>query len=118
MKINVALERLPNFTALPGHEPGPQHFGTVHLCPDQDFIERAYDDAKYGRLSREPVVECTMPSSLDSTVAPPGKHLMSMFTQYAPYELKSGPGPTSCATSTRTAASTSSNDTRRASKPR
>ncbi len=90
-KINVALERLPSFTALPGHEPGPQHFGTVHLCPDQDFIERAYDDAKYGSFSREPVVECTMPSSLDSTVAPPGKHLMSMFTQYAPYTLKSGP---------------------------
>ena len=90
-KINVALERLPSFTALPGHEPGPQHLGTVHLCPDQDFIERAYDDAKYGSFSREPVVECTMPSSLDSTVAPPGKHLMSMFTQYAPYRLKDGP---------------------------
>jgi phytoene dehydrogenase-like protein len=90
-KINVALERLPSFSALPGHDPGPQHFGTVHLCPDQDFIERAYDDAKYGSFSREPVVECTMPSSLDSTVAPPGKHLMSMFTQYAPYALKAGP---------------------------
>lgn len=89
-KINVALERLPSFTALPGHEPGPQHFGTVHLCPDQDFIERAYDDAKYGSFSREPVVECTMPSSLDSTVAPPGKHLMSMFTQYAPYTVNGG----------------------------
>jgi phytoene dehydrogenase-like protein len=86
-KINVALDRLPSFTALPGHQPGPQHFGTVHLCPDQDFIERAYDDAKYGSFSREPIVECTMPSSLDSSVAPPGKHLMSMFTQYAPYAL-------------------------------
>jgi phytoene dehydrogenase-like protein len=90
-KINVALERLPSFTALPGHEPGPQHFGTVHLCPNQDFIEHAYDDAKYGRMSTEPIVECTMPSSLDPTVAPPGKHLMSMFTQYAPYRLKDGP---------------------------
>ncbi|MBV8724659.1 MAG: NAD(P)/FAD-dependent oxidoreductase [Candidatus Eremiobacteraeota bacterium] len=90
-KINVALERLPSFTALPGHEPGPQHRGTVHLCPDQDFIERAYDDAKYGRFSTEPVVECTMPSSLDSTLTPPGKHLMSMFTQYAPYTLSDGP---------------------------
>jgi len=87
-KINVALERLPSFSALPGHEPGPQHRGTVHLCPDQDFIERAYDDAKYGQPSREPVVECTMPSALDSTVAPPGKHLMSMFVQYAPYTIK------------------------------
>jgi len=89
-KINVALERLPSFTALPGHDAGPQHRGTVHLCPDQDFIERAYDDAKYGRWSRDPVVECTMPSSLDSTVAPSGKHIMSMFVQYAPYSLKDG----------------------------
>ncbi|MDQ2865216.1 MAG: NAD(P)/FAD-dependent oxidoreductase [Candidatus Eremiobacteraeota bacterium] len=91
VKINLALDRLPSWTALPGHEPGPQHHGTVHLVPDQDFIERAYDDAKYGELSREPVVECCMPSSLDSTVAPPGKHLMSMFLQYAPYKLKTGP---------------------------
>jgi phytoene dehydrogenase-like protein len=89
-KINVALDRLPSFTALPGHQAGPQHRGTVHLCPDQDFIERAYDDAKYGSISKQPVVECTMPSSLDPTVAPPGKHLMSMFTQYAPYELRDG----------------------------
>ncbi|HEY9180907.1 MAG TPA: NAD(P)/FAD-dependent oxidoreductase, partial [Candidatus Baltobacteraceae bacterium] len=89
-KINVALERLPSFTALPGHEPGPQHHGTLHLCPDQDFIERAYDDAKYGHPSRNPVVECTIPSSVDPTVAPPGKHVMSMFVQYAPYEIKNG----------------------------
>ena len=89
-KINVALERLPSFTALPGHEPGPQHHGTVHLCPDQDFIERAYDEAKYGRPSSRPVVECTMPSSLDPTVAPDGKHVMSMFVQYAPYKLRDG----------------------------
>lgn len=90
-KINVALERLPSFSALPGHEAGPQHRGTVHLCPDQDFIERAYDDAKFGRMSQEPIVECTIPSSLDSTIVPPGKHLMSMFTQYAPYRLGDGP---------------------------
>jgi phytoene dehydrogenase-like protein len=90
-KINVALERLPSFSALPGHEAGPQHRGTVHLCPDQDFIERAYDDAKFGKMSAQPVVECTMPTSLDPTVAPPGKHLMSMFTQYAPYALADGP---------------------------
>lgn len=86
-KINVALEQLPNFTAAPGTEAGPQHRGTVHLCPDQDFIERAYDDAKYGQPSKNPVVECTIPSSVDSSVAPPGKHLMSMFVQYAPYSL-------------------------------
>ncbi len=90
LKINVALEALPNFTACPGSAPGPQHRGTIHLCPDQDFIERAYDDAKYGGMSREPIVECTIPSSVDPSVAPPGKHLMSMFCQYAPYDLKGG----------------------------
>jgi phytoene dehydrogenase-like protein len=90
LKINVALERLPSFKALPGHEPGPQHRGTVHLCPDQDYIEHAYDDAKYGRPSQNPVLECTMASAVDSTVAPPGKHLMSMFIQYAPYKLREG----------------------------
>lgn len=90
LKINVALSELPNFTACPGSEVGPQHRGTVHMCPDQDFIERAYDDAKYGRPSREPILECTIPSAVDPSVAPPGKHLMSMFIQYAPYKLKEG----------------------------
>ncbi len=89
-KINVALERLPDFTACPGTEAGPQHRGTIHLCPDQDYIERGYDDAKFGRPSAEPVVECTIPSSVDPTVAPPGKHLMSMFCQYAPYDVRGG----------------------------
>jgi phytoene dehydrogenase-like protein len=90
LKINVALSELPSFTALPGTEPGPQHRGTIHLCPDQDYIERAYDDAKYGRPSAEPVIECVIPSVVDDTVAPPGRHLMSMFVQYAPYDLREG----------------------------
>jgi phytoene dehydrogenase-like protein len=90
LKINVALAELPSFRALPGTEPGPQHRGTIHICPDQDYIERAFDEAKYGRPSTQPVLECTIPSVLDPTVAPPGKHLMSMFVQYAPYELHDG----------------------------
>jgi phytoene dehydrogenase-like protein len=90
LKINVALSEPPNFTALPCTGVGRQHHGTMHFCPDQDFIERGYDDAKYGQPSRDPIVECTMPSALDSTVAPAGKHLMSMFVQYAPYKLKEG----------------------------
>jgi len=91
LKINAALSALPNFTACPGNSaPGPQHHGTIHLCPDQDFIERAYDDAKYGHPSKEPVVEFQIPSAVDPSVAPPGKHLMSMFVQYAPYKLKDG----------------------------
>src|SRR5450755_2070531 len=90
VKINVALSALPNFPACPGSTAGPQHRGTIHLCPDQDFIERAYDEAKYGAMSTNPIVECTIPSSVDPTVAPPGQHLMSMFCQYAPYTLKEG----------------------------
>ena len=89
LKINVALAELPDFTALPG-SPGPQHRGTIHICPDQDYIERAFDDAKYGRPSANPVLECTIPSVVDETVAPPGQHLMSMFIQYAPYKLRQG----------------------------
>jgi phytoene dehydrogenase-like protein len=90
LKINVALAELPNFRTLPGTEPGPQHRGTIHICPDQDYIERAFDDAKYRRPSERPVLECTIPSVVDATVAPPGLHLMSIFVQYAPYELRDG----------------------------
>jgi phytoene dehydrogenase-like protein len=92
LKINVALAELPDFRALPGTQPGPQHRGTIHICPDSDTIERAYDDAKYGRPSERPILECTIPSAVDPTVAPPGKHLMSMFVQYAPYKLREGEG--------------------------
>src|ERR671914_124658 len=90
LKINVALAELPSFRALPSTAPAPHHRGTIHICPDQDYIERAFDDAKYGRPSAEPVLECTIPSAVDPTVAPPGRHLMSMFVQYAPYELRDG----------------------------
>ena len=72
LKINVALSELPSFRACPGTAPGPQHRGTIHVCPDLDYIERAYDDAKYGRPSARPVLECTIPSVVDDSVAPPG----------------------------------------------
>ena len=86
-KINIALGELPDFTAAPGTEVQPHHRGTIHIAPTLDYIERAFDDAKYGWPSTEPVLEITLPSAVDSTVAPPGKHVMSMFVQYAPYEL-------------------------------
>lgn len=90
LKINVALSELPDFKACPGVVSGPQHRGTIHICPDQDYIERGYDDAKYGRPSQAPVLECTIPSVVDPSVAPKGKHLMSLFVQYAPYKLREG----------------------------
>ncbi|HET7600703.1 MAG TPA: NAD(P)/FAD-dependent oxidoreductase, partial [Gemmatimonadales bacterium] len=89
-KINLALSELPDFTCLPGRTAGPQHRGTIHLCPTLDYIERAYDDAKYGRPAADPSIEATIPSALDDTLAPPGCYVMSMFTQYFPYEVKQG----------------------------
>ena len=62
----------------------------MHISPTLDSIERAYDDAKYGQPSREPVLEITMPTSVDRTIAPKGKHILSIFVQYAPYQLADG----------------------------
>jgi phytoene dehydrogenase-like protein len=89
-KINIALGELPDFKALPGTTAGPQHRGTIHISPTMEYIERAYDDAKYGRPSQAPIIEATIPSALDETLAPPGKYVMSMFTQYFPYKLAPG----------------------------
>jgi len=90
LKINLALSEVPSFTALPGRTPGPQHRGTIHVCPGLDYIERAYLDACAGRPSASPVIECTIPSAVDPTVAPAGRHVMQMFVQYAPYRLAGG----------------------------
>ncbi|MCS7017310.1 MAG: NAD(P)/FAD-dependent oxidoreductase [Gemmatales bacterium] len=89
MKINLALAEAPNFTALPGNDQGQLH-GTIHLCPSFDYMEQAYDDAKYGRPSQGPILEITVPSMVDATIAPPGQHIMSLFVQYAPYHLRAG----------------------------
>ena len=88
-KINLALNGLPNFRALPG-APAPQHKATMHICPSVEYVERAWDDAKYGRPSQSPLLEMTVPTMYDSTLAPPGKHVMGIFLQYAPYTLAEG----------------------------
>ncbi len=91
MKINLAVRELPDFTCLPGKdEVGPQHRGTIHIGCTLDYLERAYDDAKYGQPSQRPIVEMTIPTSVDRTIAPPGCHILSLFVQYAPYKLASG----------------------------
>src|SRR3954471_3332966 len=90
-KINLALSEPPRFTCMPGDGVGPQHHGTMHIGPSLEYLERAYDDAKYGRPSERPILEITMPTSVDRTIAPPGKHILSMFVQYAPYKLSSSP---------------------------
>lgn len=89
-KVNIALGEPPQFTCLPSNGVAPHHHGTMHVGPSLDYLDRAYDDAKYGRPSEEPVLEMTMPTSVDHTIAPDGKHLLSMFVQYAPYELREG----------------------------
>ncbi len=88
-KINLALSGLPNFRALPGAE-GPQHRATMHLCPSVEYIERAWDDAKYGHPSQSPLLELTVPTRYDPSLAPEGKHIMGIFIQYAPYTLREG----------------------------
>jgi phytoene dehydrogenase-like protein len=90
VKINLALSELPDFTACPGAVAGPQHRGTIHICPDLQYIEEAFADSLVGRPSRAPILECTIPSVLDSTIAPEGKHVMNIFSQYGPYRLKDG----------------------------
>jgi phytoene dehydrogenase-like protein len=89
-KVNLSLDALPNFTCLPG--PGPHLRGAVSVSPSVDYMERAYDDAKYGRYSRRPYIDMVIPSLTDPSVAPPGKHVMSCFVQYAPYHLKEAGG--------------------------
>ena len=84
----MALDGLPTFTALPK---GSDHLsGAISISPDVDYLERAYDDAKYGRFSRRPYIDCGIPSLVDPDMTPPGKHIMTCFVQYAPYHLADG----------------------------
>jgi phytoene dehydrogenase-like protein len=87
-KVNLALDALPRFTCLPGD--GPHLRGAVSISPSVDYMERAYDQAKYGEFSRRPYIDIVIPSVTDPSVAPPGKHVLSCFVQYAPYKLTSG----------------------------
>jgi phytoene dehydrogenase-like protein len=87
LKMNLALGALPQFRACPG-APGPQHKATMHICPSLDYVERAWDDAKYGRPSHSPLIEMTIPTMYDPSLAPPGRHILGIFLQYAPYTLR------------------------------
>jgi phytoene dehydrogenase-like protein len=87
-KVNLALDGLPNFISLPGD--GPHLRGAISISPSYDYLERAYDDAKYGNFSQEPYMDIIFPSVIDPGMAPPNKHVMSCFVQYAPYDIKGG----------------------------
>jgi len=89
-KINVALGEAPRFSCMSTQNDDAHLRGTIHVGETLDYLERACDDAKYGRPSSEPVLEITIPTTVDRTIAPEGKHVMSMFVQYAPYRLADG----------------------------
>ena len=92
-KMNLALSGLPEFTAYPSRVPagpGPHHRATMHICPSIEYVERAWDDAKYGCPSQRPLLELTIPTLYDPSLAPAGRHIMGIFLQYAPYTLREG----------------------------
>jgi phytoene dehydrogenase-like protein len=87
-KVNLALAELPDFTALPGA--GAHLRGAISVSPSVAYLERAYDEAKYGAFSRRPYLDIVIPTLIDPTMAPPGRHVMSVFAQYAPRHIEGG----------------------------
>jgi phytoene dehydrogenase-like protein len=87
-KVNLAVDRLPEFKCRPGD--GAHLRGDIAIAPSINYLEKAYDEAKYGDFSKRPYINVVIPSLVDPTVAPPGKHIISCFVQYAPYHLKEG----------------------------
>lgn len=89
-KINLALSGLPSFSGLDGQDANQKLSGRIHIGPEIDYLERAFDDAKYGDYSTQPYMDITIPSLSDPGLAPGGAHVMSIYVQYAPYKLKEG----------------------------
>jgi phytoene dehydrogenase-like protein len=88
-KLNIALDGLPSFPAIPAGSTSIR--GDLHITDTVEMMERAYDDWKDGTWSQVPYVDMLIPSQIDPTMAPDGKHYMSVFVQYCPYELAEGP---------------------------
>jgi phytoene dehydrogenase-like protein len=87
-KINLALSGLPEFPALKSKGNGNLLNGRIQISPEIDYLERAFDESKYGNFSRHPYLEITFPSLTDPSLAPSDQHVMSIYMQYAPYKLK------------------------------
>jgi len=87
-KVNMALDGLPNFKCMPGV--GAHLRGAMSISPSVEYMEKAYDDAKYGHWSSRPYIDMVIPTLTDTSLAPPGKHILSCFVQYAPYKLAPG----------------------------
>jgi phytoene dehydrogenase-like protein len=90
VKVLMALGELPDFTAMPGTSVGPQHTGGIVINPSVDYLETAWDDCKRGHPSRRPFMDCYIQTATEEGLTPPGKHTMSLFVQYAPYDLAEG----------------------------
>ena len=90
VKLLLALGELPNFTAMPGTEVGPQHTGGIVINPSVEYLETAWDDCKRGNPSRRPFMDCYIQTATEDGLTPPGKHTLSAFVQYAPYDLAEG----------------------------
>ena len=90
VKLLLALGELPNFTAMPGTEVGPQHTGGIVINPSVEYLETAWDDCKHGHPSRRPFMDCYIQTATENGLTPPGKHTLSAFVQYAPYDLAEG----------------------------
>ena len=89
-KVNLALGELPDFRCRPGTSLAPHHRATIHVAPSMDYLQEAYEDARSGGISRQPMLECFMQTPTDPSLAPPGKHILSIFAQYYPYDRKDG----------------------------
>jgi phytoene dehydrogenase-like protein len=94
IKVNCALSELPNWTCIPGQDPrSPHQQAMFEIAPSIEYLELAYDDLKYGRPSRRPMIDGNVASTMDDSLCPKGHHVMSLFVQYGPYKLKQGTWP-------------------------
>jgi phytoene dehydrogenase-like protein len=90
LKLNLALGELPNFTSRPGTNAQPHHRATIHVAPSIDYLQAAYADARAVGESEEPLIECFLQTPTDPSLAPEGKHILSVFAQYFPYDRADG----------------------------
>ena len=90
LKLNLALGELPNFICRPGTNPQPHHRATIHVAPTIEYLQKAYTDAVAGGESEEPLIECFLQTPTDPSLAPAGKHILSIFAQYFPYDRPDG----------------------------
>ncbi|HZZ66525.1 MAG TPA: NAD(P)/FAD-dependent oxidoreductase [Candidatus Baltobacteraceae bacterium] len=95
-KLNLALGQLPNFRCRPGTRPDAHHRATIHIAPSIEYLQQAFEDTRDGGISKQPMLECFLQTPTDATLAPPGKHILSVFAQYYPYNHTDGWSSAQC----------------------